>query len=134
VTTLIKLGLILAIIAALIAGMHWYNQGLIEQGKAEVAVEWAEANEEQRAEFEAERAKLEKEKTALAKRYQKEAAARKGAEAVLDKEREDAIRNSAVAAAVCFDERMRDNWDRASGHGGPAAPGEAGRSVAPVVR
>jgi len=129
-----KLAIILAIITALIGAAHWYNQGLVDQGKAEVMLDWAEANEEQAERWAAERNKLERAKVAMAKRYHDEVAARRAAQAVLDREREDAIKNSAAASAVCFDDRMRDAWARDSGHGGPATGGEAGRGVAPTVR
>ena len=119
--TIIKLGLILAIITALIGGMHWYNQGLIEQGKDEVRAEWAIKNAEAAAESDKDIARLEKEKAALAKKYYKERAVRVAAQKKLNQEREDAIHSSTVAAAVCFDERMRDNWNRDSGHAADSA-------------
>jgi multidrug efflux pump subunit AcrA (membrane-fusion protein) len=122
---LAKLAIILAIITALLGGLWRYNEGVRDQGRAEIELEWSDANKEQLARWAAERDKLEREKTALARKYQAELARRQAAQAALDKEREDAIRASGVAALQCFDERMRDNWNRDSGHGGPAAPGPA---------
>lgn len=132
--SLVKLGLILAIIATTVGAAKWYNDGLIDQGRAEVQLEWAAKSEEQRKAFEKERKTLEGAVVGLAKSYHAEKAKRAAAEEARDEEREDAIRNSTVAAVVCFDERLRGDWDRDSGHGGPTTPGEAGRSMAPAVR
>lgn len=120
---LAKLAIILAIITALLGAMWKYNDHVRDQGRAEITLEWAAASEEQTKRWAAERAKLEREKTALAKKFQAALVARRAAQAALDKERENAIRASGVAAVQCFDERMRDNWNRDSGHGGLAAPG-----------
>lgn len=132
---LVKLGLILAILTTAVGAAHWYNAGLIEQGRAEVAADWSVATEAQRVEFEAGRLMLEKAKVALAKKYFEEKNAREKTQLELDKEREAAIlAGSAVARLECFTPGMQLNWDRTSGHGGAAAAGETGRGVAPTVR
>lgn len=123
--TVAKLALMLAIITALLGGLWRYNEGVRDQGRAEIELEWSDANKEQMARWAADRDKLEREKTVLAKKYQAELARRQAAQAALDKEREDAIRNSGVAAVQCFDERMRDAWNRDSGHVGSATASPA---------
>lgn len=132
-TGLAKLALVLAIITAVVGAAHWYNAGLIDQGRAEVTLKWSKANATAAAEREKELARQESEKVKLAKKYEAEKRARMKVQASLDKEREDAIKNSRVATNVCFDDKLRDNWDRASGYPGAEAGNAAGRGVAPAV-
>lgn len=121
-------GVVLAIAVAWV--VHTYNEGLREDGREEVRAEWTKATAAQTAAWEADRKKLEGEKTAISKKYQAERTARTAAEQAADREREDAIANSSVARNECFDERMRDNWNRDSGH---PSSGKTGGSVAPKV-
>lgn len=120
--TLVKIGLVLAALVAVVYGVHRYNDSLREDGREQVRAEWTEATLEQTKAFNAERARMERERVIMSKQYNAEREVRESTQRQLDKEREDAIRGSAVAGNQCFDERMRDQWNRDSGVAGARPP------------
>lgn len=115
---ILKLIGIALIIAAVGYGVHRYNQYHVEKGKAEVAAQWSAATVAQKEAFDEERKRLTKARDDLSARYHTSEAARKIMEREASREREDAIAASSVANNVCFDDRMRDNWNRDSGYAG----------------
>lgn len=115
---LIKIALAAAAVAAAVWGMHLYNDMRREEGRKEVRAEWTAATKEQQDAFDAERRRLTKARDNLSTQFNAERTARLETEKQLGAEREEAIRNSGVAGNVCFDERMRDQWNRDSGRSG----------------
>lgn len=126
---IVKLALILAIIVTLGGLWKWHTSSLINEGKAQVSLEWSKANEAARKVQEDERLALERERDALSRKYEQLRQTRKADQVKNDKEREDAIKNSSVAGNVCFDDRMRDAWNRAGGNTIEAPAGATKRSV-----
>jgi hypothetical protein len=137
---LIKGALILLAVGAVMWGIHLYNDRLREQGRVEVRAEWTVATKAQQDAFDKERRRLTDARNRLSTSFNDERSARLQTERQRETEREEAIRNSRVAGNVCFDERMRDQWNRDSGHAGagasrpgvdaavPRNPVEAGRT------
>lgn len=113
---MLKLVGIALLVAALAFAVHKYNQHYVEKGKAEVAAQWSAATVAQKEAFDEERRRLTGARDRLSAQYHTSEQARKAMERESAREREDAIGDSSVAANVCFDERMRDNWNRDSGY------------------
>lgn len=120
----------IVLLAAIAWGIHVYNESLRDEGRAEVKQAWTEATAAQTEAFEAERKRLEQEKGVISRQYYAEKTTREDVQRRVDKEREDAIRGSAVAGNQCFDDRMQDNWNRDSGY---PASGSARRGVDAAV-
>lgn len=123
--TMIKLGAIALVVALLFWGKAVYDDNRRDEGREEVQAKWSAATVEQNQLFNEERKRLTRNRDALAAKYHDERDRRVAVQKELDKEREDAIRNSSVAGNVCFDDRMRDHWNRNRGHAGAgeARPG-----------
>lgn len=133
-TGIAKLGLILAIITSVGGLVHYYNQGLIDQGKAEVTLEWIIKTEAEREKLAAAAAKMEAQKAAIAKKYQTERTLREKLQQELSDVVDDVLKNAATAASTtCLNDRLQQLWNDTSRGTGPS-DSEAGRSVAPTVR
>lgn len=119
---LIKVALVAVALLAVGFGIWKYNDHQRDIGRAEVQQQWDKDKVARQNAAIADRDKREGEKAVLAKQYQAEKAVREDVQRQLDEERENAIRSSAVAGDQCFDERMREHWNRSSGHAasGPA--------------
>lgn len=134
IVTILKFLAVVAGLAAVGYAGHLVMEHFREQGRREVRLECAAASAKFTKKLEDDRKSLQAQVLTLSRQYHAERTVREDMQRQLDREREDAIRNSGVAASVCFDERMRDNWNRDSGHAGPPTSREAGRGVAPAVR
>lgn len=125
---LIKIGIALAVIAAVGYGVHSYNEGLREEGKTACETAQKAAVAAAKEEWDKERKTLEGQRRTLQRQYEAERDARRAMERQFGQEREDAIHDSGgVADTVCFTPRLRDNWNAVSGR--KAGAGAAGGSV-----
>lgn len=116
-----KLIVIGVLAAAILFGVHKYNEALRAEGEARVAKQWSGATVAMKAQWDEDRRVLTLAKEGLSKQYNAERDTRLAIQARNDEEREDAIRRSNVAGLVCIDDRMRDSWNRANGYDvGPA--------------
>ncbi|TXH19808.1 MAG: hypothetical protein E6R03_00075 [Hyphomicrobiaceae bacterium] len=124
----VKLVAAIAVTGTVAYGVHKYNDSLREDGRKEIRMEWANANEVVRKAQELQKQRLQHKANILAKQYYAERDVRIDLQRREGVEREKAIDSSNVAANVCIDDRMRDSWNRANGHTGTV------RETAPIRR
>jgi len=121
---------IAAALGALAWGVHKYNDSLREDGRTEVRIEWGKANLDMIHRQEVERNRQEGIRATLAKQYYAEKITREDTQRQLDNTREELIHKSTVASNICFDDGLRNDWNRNSGF--PEA-GKPRDGVAPKV-
>jgi hypothetical protein len=116
------IGAVLLVIA-LLSAVGAYNHHQREIGRDEIRAEWTLATKAQQDAFDAERKRLQDARFKISEQYNASESARRIMERESGREREEAIAASDVADNACFDERMRDNWNRDSGRTGGSGTG-----------